>query len=82
MGVAIGRRIQVAVYGNDYNTKDGTGIRDYIHVSDLAKAHVESINYISNNKENLTINLGNETGYSFLDIINKSSEVCLKKLNI
>ena len=82
MGVAIGRRIQVAVYGNDYNTKDGTGIRDYIHVSDLAKAHVESINYISNNKENLTINLGNETGYSFLDIINKSSEVSLKKLNI
>ena len=82
MGVAIGRRIQVAVYGNDYNTKDGTGIRDYIHVSDLAKAHVESINYISNNKENLTINLGNETGYSFLDIINKSSEACLKKLNI
>ena len=47
MEVAIGRKKQVAVYGNDYNTKDGTGIRDYIHVSDLAKAHIDSINYIS-----------------------------------
>lgn len=55
MEVAIGRKKQVAVYGNDYNTKDGTGIRDYIHVSDLAKAHIDSINYISNNKKILLL---------------------------
>ena len=80
MEVAIGRKKQVAVYGNDYNTKDGTGIRDYIHVSDLAKAHIDSINYISNYKKNLTINLGNEIGYSVLDVINKSSEVSKKRI--
>ena len=80
MEVAIGRKKQVAIYGNDYDTKDGTGIRDYIHVSDLAKAHIDSINYISNNKKNLTINLGNETGYSVLDVINKSSEVSKKRI--
>ena len=80
MEVAIGRKTQVPVYGNDYNTKDGTGVRDYIHVSDLAKAHIDSINYISNNKENLTINLGNEIGYSVLDVISKSSEVSEKRI--
>ena len=80
MEVAIDRKTQVAVYGNDYNTKDGNGVRDYIHVSDLAKAHIESINYISNNKENLTINLGNEIGYSMLDVISKSSEVSEKRI--
>tara|TARA_Y100000768_G_scaffold364971_1_gene325861 strand:- start:620 stop:1588 length:969 start_codon:yes stop_codon:yes gene_type:complete len=80
MEVAIGRKTQVAVYGNDYNTKDGTGVRDYIHVSDLAKAHIDSINYISKNKENLTINLGNEIGYSVLDVISKSSEVSEKRI--
>ena len=80
MEVAIGKKTKVAVYGNNYNTKDGTGVRDYIHVSDLAKAHIDSINYISKNKENLTINLGNEIGYSVLDVINKSSEMSEKKI--
>jgi len=80
MEVAIGRKKQLAVYGNSYNTKDGTGIRDYIHVNDLAKAHIDSINYIFNNKENLTINLGNEIGYSVLDVISKSSEISEKKI--
>ena len=80
MEVAICRKTQVAVYGNNYNTKDGTGVRDYIHVSDLAKAHIDSINYISNNKKNLTINLGNEIGYSVLDVISKSSEVSEKRI--
>ena len=70
------------IFGNNYNTKDGTGVRDYIHVSDLARAHIDSINYIFNNKENLTINLGNEIGYSVLEVLDKSSEYKWKKNQI
>ena len=80
MESAIGKRAYVKVYGNDYNTKDGTGIRDYVHVNDLAKAHIDSIDYIRNENKNLTINLGNEIGYSVLDIINKSSEISNKNI--
>ena len=71
MESAIGMKDGVEIYGNDYNTKDGTGVRDYVHVSDLAKAHIDSIDYIRKENKNLTINLGNEIGYSVLDVINK-----------
>ena len=57
MEVAIGRKTKVAIYGNDYNTKDVYRVRDHVHVSDLAKAHVDSINYISISNKNLTVNL-------------------------
>ena len=80
MESAMGIRTHVYVYGNDYNTKDGTGVRDYVHVSDLARAHIDSIDYIINEKKNLIINLGNEIGYSVLDVINKSSEISEKKI--
>ena len=50
-------------------TKDGTGIRDYIHVNDLAEAHIKSLKYISDKNKNLIINLGSEKGYSVIDII-------------
>ena len=80
MESAMGIRPHVYVYGNDYNTKDGTGVRDYVHVSDLARAHIDSIDYISKEKKNLTINLGNEIGYSVLDVINKLSEVSKKDI--
>ena len=59
MEVAAGIRRQMSVYGNDYNTKDGTCVRDYIHVNDLATAHVVAINYILENDKNLIVNLGN-----------------------
>ena len=59
------------IYGNDYNTKDGTGIRDYVHVSDLAKAHIDAIEYLLEKKEDITINLGAGKGHSVLDVINK-----------
>ena len=55
--------------------KRGTGVRDYIHVSDLASAHLETINYIKREKKNLIINLGSGSGHSVLDIINKVQEV-------
>ena len=80
MESAIGIRSKIEIYGGDYNTKDGTGVRDYIHVSDLAKGHIDSINYILKNNENLIINLGTETGYSVLDIINKTSEISNQKI--
>tara|TARA_Y100000996_G_C22532761_1_gene647155 strand:+ start:18 stop:998 length:981 start_codon:yes stop_codon:yes gene_type:complete len=80
MESAIGIRSEIEVYGGDYDTKDGTGVRDYIHVSDIAKGHIDSINYVLQNKKNLTINLGTESGYSVLDIINKTSEISNKKI--
>tara|TARA_B100000886_G_C20390360_1_gene477966 strand:+ start:239 stop:1219 length:981 start_codon:yes stop_codon:yes gene_type:complete len=80
MESTIGIRSKIEVYGGDYNTRDGTGVRDYIHVSDLAKGHLDSINYILQNNESLTINLGTEAGYSVLDIINKTSEISNQKI--
>ena len=72
METAIGKRKKVKIYGNDYKTLDGTGVRDYVHVNDLAKAHLNAIDYILKNEKDLTINLGTETGYSVLEIINKT----------
>ncbi len=77
---AIGMRTHVKVYGDDYNTKDRTGFRDYVHVSDLARAHIDSINYVRKENKNLTINLGDEIGYSVLDVIHKLSEVSKKSI--
>ena len=67
--VAIGKREELSVFGNDYPTHDGTGVRDYIHVVDLAKGHVKAIEKL---KENIGIgiwNLGTGTGYSVLDVV-------------
>ena len=57
------------IYGNDYNTKDGTGVRDYIHVVDLAKGHIKSLEYINSNKGSIAINLGTGKGYSVLEMV-------------
>lgn len=67
--VAIGRREYVSVYGNDYDTPDGTGVRDYIHVMDLARAHVSALSYMLRAEETFTVNLGTGRGYSVLDVI-------------
>ena len=67
--VAIGRRERLSVYGNDYNTHDGTGVRDYIHVVDLAKGHVAAVKYVRENKGCEVFNLGTGTGYSVLDMV-------------
>lgn len=68
--VAIGRRERLSVFGNDYNTPDGTGVRDYIHVVDLAKGHVAAIRYSEGKTGCEAINLGTGKGYSVLDIVN------------
>lgn len=67
--VAVERLPYLRIYGNDYPTKDGTGIRDYIHVMDLAAGHVAACKYITNNKGCFIFNLGTGRGYSVLEIV-------------
>jgi len=67
--VAIGKLPQLGIFGDDYPTHDGTGVRDYIHVVDLAKGHVKAIEYACKNKGTEIFNLGTGTGYSVLDIV-------------
>ena len=66
---AIGKRHHLNVFGNDYDTHDGTGVRDYIHVVDLAKGHVAAISHLMANKGEHVFNLGTGTGYSVLDMV-------------
>jgi len=66
--VAIGRLEKLSVYGNDYNTPDGTGVRDYIHVVDLAKGHLKALEYIAENCGCEAVNLGTGEGYSVLQV--------------
>ncbi len=81
---AIGIRKQLSVFGEDYNTPDGTAIRDYIHVVDLAKAHVIAVNRMINNKMKKdfeVFNLGTGNGYSVLEVIKSFEKVSGQKLN-
>ena len=67
--VAVGKLSQLSVFGNDYPTHDGTGVRDYIHVVDLAKGHVCAVDYVVKNKGTEVFNLGTGIGYSVLDMV-------------
>ncbi|MGE4546032.1 MAG: UDP-glucose 4-epimerase GalE [Pedobacter sp.] len=69
MQVAIGRRKCLAVFGDDYPTSDGTGVRDYIHVVDLALGHLKALEYLATDPGVVTCNLGTGQGYSVLDVI-------------
>ena len=73
--VAVGRLEQLNVFGDDYDTHDGTGVRDYIHVVDLAKGHVAAIRYVLENTGCEVFNLGTGTGYSVLDMAKAFSQV-------
>ena len=66
---AIGRREKLSIFGNDYPTKDGTGVRDYIHVVDLAKGHVAAVKYVVSGQGCEVFNLGTGIGYSVLDMV-------------
>lgn len=74
--VAIGELDSINVFGNDYDTIDGTGVRDYIHIMDLALGHVKAIEYASLNKGVEVINLGTGRGYSVLEVIKAYSKAC------
>ncbi len=79
--VAIGKHASVRVFGNDYDTRDGTGVRDYIHVVDLAKGHVKALQYLKNSSADCyTWNLGTGRGYSVLEIIAAFSKACGKEV--
>lgn len=73
--VAVGKRASLSVFGNDYPTHDGTGVRDYIHVVDLARGHVKALQYLQQHSGIEAINLGTGTGYSVLDMVNAFSRV-------
>lgn len=66
--VAVGQRSHLNVFGKDYDTPDGTGVRDYIHVCDLAEGHVAALRYLFDRQQSLTVNLGTGQGYSVLEL--------------
>jgi UDP-glucose 4-epimerase len=70
------------VFGQDYPTKDGTPIRDYIHVSDLVDAHIKALNYLIKSNKSEVFNLGNNKGYSVKDILKATEKVLKVKLKI
>lgn len=72
--VAVGKREKLSVFGNDYPTPDGTGVRDYIHVVDLALGHLAALNYLDRHPGVLTTNLGTGQGYSVLDMVKAFQE--------
>ena len=75
MQTAIGKREKLSVFGNDYDTPDGTGVRDYIHVTDLAKGHVKALSYAETHTGCEAFNIGAGKGYSVLDVVNTFSSV-------
>ena len=78
--VAVGKREKLGVFGDDYDTPDGTGVRDYIHVVDLAMGHVKAVGYILTDPGLDVINLGTGIGYSVLDMVKAFSKACGRDL--
>ena len=79
--VSVGELSELSIFGNDYNTKDGTGVRDYIHVLDLADGHLAALKKLQTNCGLVTYNLGTGTGYSVLDMVNAYNKCCGGKVN-
>jgi UDP-glucose 4-epimerase len=79
---AVGRRPHIAVYGNDYPTPDGTGLRDYIHVEDLATAHLDALKYLRGGGESTTLNCGYGHGYSVREVIDAVEKANKEALNV
>lgn len=80
MEALLGKRKELLVFGNDYDTPDGTGVRDYIHVNDLAIGHAKAFEYLQKNNQSLIVNLGVQKGSSVLDIIHAAEKVSGKKV--
>jgi len=80
METACGMREKMKVFGTDYDTRDGTCIRDYVHVSDLASAHVLALEYIAKNNESLTVNLGSEKGVTVKEMLDAARKITGKEI--
>lgn len=80
--VAVGKRDVLYVFGTDYPTSDGTGVRDFIHVADLAAAHISALNYLERGGDSTTLNCGYGHGYSVREVIDSVERVSGKKLNV
>ena len=78
--VAVGKREKIFIYGNNFNTDDGTAIRDYIHVCDLADIHLEVAKYLLNKKHSNIFNCGYGKGYSVLEVINAANKITNNKI--
>jgi UDP-glucose 4-epimerase len=78
--VAVGRLKQLSVYGSDYDTVDGTGVRDYIHVVDLARGHLAALRYLQDKNRSITVNLGTGRGYSVLETVAAFERVTGKRV--
>ena len=81
METAAGMKHEMNIYGDDYDTPDGTCIRDYIHVSDLATGHVSALEYIIKNQKNLAVNLGSENGSSVKEIVEAARRITGRPIN-
>lgn len=79
--VAVGKLDFLSVYGGDWPTHDGTGVRDYVHVVDLARGHVKAVNYLLSGKGSLTVNLGVGQGYSVLELVKSFEKVSKQKIS-
>jgi len=78
--VAVGRREHLSIYGNDYPTPDGTGVRDYIHVQDLAEGHVQALKNLTSTGKSFTVNLGTGRGCSVLEVVRAFERACGKPI--
>ena len=82
LDVAMGKRRQMSIFGTDYDTPDGTCVRDYIHVSDLSDAHIKSLDYLNNGGESRSFNLGNGNGFSVKEVIDSVIRVTGKEIPV
>lgn len=82
LSVAKGDRDWIDIYGTDYDTTDGTCIRDYVHVSDLASAHTLGLKYLNKGRKSITLNLGSDTGYSVKEVIESVRKITGKKITV
>jgi len=80
MEVASGKREKLSLYGNDYDTRDGTCVRDYVHVNDLAQGHVLALKYLFEKEKSLLVNLGSEQGITVKELVDKAREITGKEI--
>ena len=80
--VAVGERDKVIIFGNDYNTPDGTAIRDYIHVSDLADIHIKALEFMIENNKSEIFNCGYGHGYSVKEVLDVANKICNNKIKV